>query len=113
MDDCRTIVGGWIDFDGKKWSFCPGIPHFLSLPRLDYYIIQAGSYQFQILGSVPGRDWPLFALSHPLLSYNFYMIGNGGQKVLISGEKYTVVPGNYKRMGYSFWSIFTFMGHFD
>ena len=35
-DDCRTIVGGWIDFDGKSGPFYPGIPLFPSLqpPKL-------------------------------------------------------------------------------
>ena len=27
----HNLAGGWIDFDGKKWSFCPGSPISYSL----------------------------------------------------------------------------------
>ena len=35
----EKIVGGWIDLYGKKWSFCPGSPLFLSLPQKNCFLV--------------------------------------------------------------------------
>ena len=54
----------------------------------------------------------LIPTAQAICSYNLEEVENCGNHILVSAENRRKPPGNHKRRGYCFWSIFMVICHF-